>query len=455
MVDHHVAEVLQRLARVFHFHSEQCTFPAIEQYIGECLWLYITAYGAILLPASDGIAEFSGKVIHGVGHGAATHFAGVTDLRAEVAQQTAVSEFLVAKQLYGRLEKLFERRQAIHPGITQRGIEQPGKLFGIVLGYLCAEIFFATEVVVEGALGNIDGTQEFLETDAVKTVFAEQFHAGIQQALSVLFGVALFLHAGILRPVVLNFKPRRYDGPGADKDGEEIHMMTAPADRCFTTHTLDFLRALAANNNRDWFNENKPVYELDVRQPALTFIERLAPRLAEISPHFLAIAKKSGGSLMRVYRDTRFSKDKTPYKTNIGIQFRHEQGRDVHAPGYYVHIDPQSVFVGVGLWRPDSRALGKIRDHLIEAGAAWVAARDDATFQVHFNLSGETLKRAPRGYSPDHPLIQDLKRKDFIAISDLSHEDVLSPDFIDTVCQRFRAADAYMRFLCKAIEVRM
>ncbi len=232
-------------------------------------------------------------------------------------------------------------------------------------------------------------------------------------------------------------------------------MTAAAADNGFTTCTLDFLRALAANNNRDWFNENKPVYECDVRQPAMTFIERMAPRLAKISPYFRAIAKKSGGSLMRVYRDTRFSKDKTPYKTNIGIQFRHEQGRDVHAPGYYVHIDPQSVFVGVGLWRPDSRALGKIRDHLVEAGPAWVAARDDADFRASFDLSGEALKRAPRGYSPDHPLIEDLKRKDFIAISELSHEDMLDPGFIDTVCQRFHAADAYMRFLCKAIEVRM
>jgi len=226
-------------------------------------------------------------------------------------------------------------------------------------------------------------------------------------------------------------------------------------DTVFSLQTLEFLRALAANNNRDWFNENKPVYECDVRQPAMAFIESMAPRLTGISPHFLAIAKKSGGSLMRVYRDTRFSRDKTPYKTNIGIQFRHEQGRDVHAPGYYVHIDPQAVFVGAGMWRPDSRALGKIRDHLVEAGSAWVAVCDEAKFRTYFNLSGETLKRAPRGFSPDHPLIEDLKRKDFIAISELSHEDVLNPGFIDTVCQRFRAADAYMRFLCKAIEVRM
>ncbi len=226
-------------------------------------------------------------------------------------------------------------------------------------------------------------------------------------------------------------------------------------DACFTAQTLDFLRDLSANNNRDWFNENKPVYENDVRQPAMLFIERMAPRLAEISPYFRAIAKKSGGSLMRVYRDTRFARDKTPYKTNIGIQFRHEQGRDVHAPGYYVHIDPGSVFVGVGMWRPDSHALGKIRDYIVEDGQAWVAARDDSQFQACFDLSGETLKRAPRGYSPDHPLIEDLKRKDFIAISELNHEDVLDPGFIDTVCQRFQAADTYMQFLCKAIDVRM
>jgi len=232
-------------------------------------------------------------------------------------------------------------------------------------------------------------------------------------------------------------------------------MSTDHADACFTRQTFDFLRELAANNNRDWFNENKPVYECDVRQPAMTFIERMAPRITEISPHFLAIAKKSGGSLMRVYRDTRFSRDKKPYKTNIGIQFRHEQGRNIHAPGYYVHIDPQSVFVGAGMWRPDSRTLGKIREHLVEAETAWVAARDDVKFRTCFNLSGEALKRAPRGYSPDHPLIEDLKRKDFIAISELSRDDVLDPGFIDTVCQRFHAADAYMRFLCKAIDVRM
>ncbi|PIP02194.1 MAG: TIGR02453 family protein, partial [Zetaproteobacteria bacterium CG23_combo_of_CG06-09_8_20_14_all_54_7] len=101
----------------------------------------------------------------------------------------------------------------------------------------------------------------------------------------------------------------------------------------FTPATMAYLETLAANNNRDWFQEHKHRYEQDVREPALAFIEAVGARLPAIAPHFTADARKMGGSLMRVYRDSRFSKDKTPYKTNIGIQFRHEAGKDVHAPG--------------------------------------------------------------------------------------------------------------------------
>ena len=134
----------------------------------------------------------------------------------------------------------------------------------------------------------------------------------------------------------------------------------------FSDETFQFLSSLALNNNRVWFEENKQRYEDAVRTPALRFIDDIAVELAAISPHFLAIPKKVGGSLMRVYRDTRFSKDKRPYKTNIGIHFRHEVGKDVHAPGFYLHIAPGECFVGVGVWRPDSRALAKIRDAIVE-----------------------------------------------------------------------------------------
>lgn len=222
----------------------------------------------------------------------------------------------------------------------------------------------------------------------------------------------------------------------------------------FTKDTMSFLRKLANNNNRDWFNDHKTDYESAVRTPALQFIEDIAGELAIISPHFLALPKKVGGSLMRVHRDTRFGKDKRPYKTNIGIQFRHEAGKDVHAPGFYIHIEPGECFLGVGIWRPDSTALGKIRQHLDEKGEQWIAVIKNKKFSSHYELSGESLSRPPRGYDKTHPLLEDLKRKDFIAITPLEDDKVLSSPFLKTVLNRFNAGDEYMRFLCNALNLR-
>lgn len=222
----------------------------------------------------------------------------------------------------------------------------------------------------------------------------------------------------------------------------------------FTKDTMSFLRKLANNNNRDWFNDHKTDYESAVRTPALQFIEDIAGELAIISPHFLALPKKVGGSLMRVHRDTRFGKDKRPYKTNIGIQFRHEAGKDVHAPGFYIHIEPGECFLGVGIWRPDSTALGKIRQHLDEKGEQWIAAIKDKKFSSHYELCGESLSRPPQGYDKTHPLLEDLKRKDFIAITPLEDDKVLSSPFLKTVLNRFNAGDEYMRFLCNALNLR-
>lgn len=217
---------------------------------------------------------------------------------------------------------------------------------------------------------------------------------------------------------------------------------------------MSFLKQLEQNNERDWFHEHKQEYEDLIRTPALNFIDDMENDLAHLSPHFLAIAKKVGGSLMRVHRDVRFSKDKSPYKTNIGIQFRHEMGKDVHAPGFYVHIEPGECFVGVGIWRPDSTALGKIRDAIIERDTYWLAAINDKKFKKNYELSGESLKTAPRGYDKAHPLIDNLKRKDFIAISHMRDKDVLSKNFKQQVVKRFAEAEPYMQFLCKALTLR-
>lgn len=217
---------------------------------------------------------------------------------------------------------------------------------------------------------------------------------------------------------------------------------------------MTFLRQLASHNQRDWFERHKPSYEETVRGPALQFIADMADELSLLSPHFLALPKKVGGSLMRVYRDVRFSRDKRPYKTHVGIQFRHEAGRDIHAPGFYVHVEPGGCFVGMGIWRPDAQALAKVRDYIVGQGDKWRSAIGGKVFTRQLALSGESLLRAPRGYSKDHPLRDDLKRKDFIAIASLEDEQVLSPRFRQLVMNRFKAADAFMQFLCSALDLR-
>jgi len=221
----------------------------------------------------------------------------------------------------------------------------------------------------------------------------------------------------------------------------------------FAKQTFSFLSSLAANNERAWFEEHKQEYEDLVRTPALDFIEGMAKDLPSISRHFRAVPKKVGGSLMRVQRNLRFSRDKTPYKTNIGMHFRHEVGKDIHAPGYYVHIEPGECFVAVGLWHPEADVLFKVREAIMKKGEAWVAARDDRNFRKHFTLEGDALVNAPRGYAKDHPLVEDLKRKDFIAVASLSKTEVLSGNFRLLVAERFRQAAPYMRFLCQALDL--
>jgi len=222
----------------------------------------------------------------------------------------------------------------------------------------------------------------------------------------------------------------------------------------FSPETIRFLEQLTANNNRDWFKEHKSRYEEDVLDVALRFIQSMQDPLADIAPHFVASPTRVGGSLMRVYRDTRFSKNKTPYKTNIGIQFRHEQARDVHAPGYYVHIAPDQVFVGVGMWRPDSDPLRGIRERIATRPAEWKQVKNDRAFKRHFELGGESLLRPPRGFDKDHEWIDDIKRKSFMAVRELTVEDCLSPQFQRTVESSFKTAESFMRFLCKAVGVR-
>jgi len=156
----------------------------------------------------------------------------------------------------------------------------------------------------------------------------------------------------------------------------------------FTPKLFQFLKALEKNNNRDWFLANKDRYEAHVREPLLQFIADFAPKLQKVSPHFLAIPKTVGGSMFRIYRDTRFSKDKRPYKTAAAAHFRHEVGRDVHAPGFYLHLEPGAVFAGAGIWHPDGKTLNRIRQAMVEDPGVWKRVLSNKNFRVVRRICG-------------------------------------------------------------------
>jgi uncharacterized protein (TIGR02453 family) len=220
----------------------------------------------------------------------------------------------------------------------------------------------------------------------------------------------------------------------------------------FTKATFSFLEELAANNNRAWFEKNKPRYEEHVKEPAMRFITDFRPLLKRISPHFRADPRPVGGSMFRIYRDTRFSKDKSPYKTHTGIQFRHDLGKDAHAPGFYLHLEPKSVFVGLGCWHPDSTSVKKIREAIVDDPTGWKRATRSKKFTRRFELTGESLVRHPRGFAPDNPLIDDLKRKDFIGIAPVPQKRITASGFLDDFAEACADGRGLVRFLCKAVD---
>ena len=222
----------------------------------------------------------------------------------------------------------------------------------------------------------------------------------------------------------------------------------------FTPKLFGFLRDLAENNDREWFKAHQDRYEESVREPALDFINDFEKPLRSISEQFVADSRKVGGSLFRIQRDTRFGKDKTPYKTHTGIHFRHFATRDnVHAPGFYLHLEPGRVFAGLGLWRPATADAYAIREKISDEPGRWKRAAHGKRFSDVYSLEGDSLKRPPRGFDPEDPLLDDLKRKDFLGSTKLTQKAVTSPTFLDDYAKLCRAGSPFMRFLCEAVGV--
>lgn len=219
----------------------------------------------------------------------------------------------------------------------------------------------------------------------------------------------------------------------------------------FSQELFEYLRELKENNTREWFTANKERYRTVVQEPLLRFISDFADPLHEISREFVADPRPSGGSMFRIYRDVRFAKDKSPYKTHAAAQFRHRAGKDAHAPGFYLHLEPGSVFVGAGSWHPAREAIDGIRTAIAEHPQKWRNVLSNPEFSKHHELSGESLKRAPRGFEPDHTLIEDIKRKDFICVERFTQDDACKPGFLNRFTKSCAAAAPLVRFLTDAV----
>jgi uncharacterized protein (TIGR02453 family) len=221
----------------------------------------------------------------------------------------------------------------------------------------------------------------------------------------------------------------------------------AAANAYFTRGTFKFLRDLEANNNRDWFLANKERYESIVKEPFLHFIADFGQHLEKISSNFVADPRPNGGSMMRIYRDIRFSKDKSPYKTWLAAHFSHQGSSEgLQAPGFYLSLSPDQCFAGGGLWHPDSVALKKIRDSIAGRSKAW-----QAVLKSGIELSGETSSRPPKGFQPDHPFIEDIKRKDFCVSVLFKTAKVCEPGFLKEYAAACKSMSPLMKFLTEAV----
>ena len=213
----------------------------------------------------------------------------------------------------------------------------------------------------------------------------------------------------------------------------------------FTPDLFRFLTRLKRNNKREWFLAHKEEYLAHAHEPALRFVTDFAAPLYDISPHLVADPRGSRGSLFRIYRDTRFSPDKRPYKTHVAMRFSH-RGKEVHSPGFYLHLEPGSCFAASGLWHPEPPTLLKVRNTIVERSDQWRAVRpllnwDDAS----------KLSRPPRGFPRDHEFVDDLKLRDLGTAVAFSDSQVCSPRFMTTFVMACQKMSPLARFLSTAL----
>ena len=222
----------------------------------------------------------------------------------------------------------------------------------------------------------------------------------------------------------------------------------------FSDKTFKFLRGLARHNDREWFHAHKADYEAQVRQPFLALISDLQPALLEVSEHYRADAKTVGGSLFRIHRDTRFSNNKAPYKEWQGARLFHARSKEVEAPSFYIHLQPGHCFIGAGLWHPEPDTLRRIRQFIVDNPGSWAAAAHGAAFRKRFDLDdSEMLTRPPRGFPADFVHLDDLRRKNHVAIRVIDDATMTGPKLLSTLAKDLQGLGPFMDYLCAALDL--
>ena len=216
----------------------------------------------------------------------------------------------------------------------------------------------------------------------------------------------------------------------------------SPAPR-FTDRTLKFLRALKRNNNRVWFGAHKDEYETHVRGPMRAIIEQLSGDFLRVAPALAA----SPRSMYRVYRDTRFSPDKTPYKTHVAAAFSHQALPKNESAALYFHLAPDQLWIGGGLHAPQTPQLQRIRQHVVGNLRSFRSLVESPAFRRIGGVRGTTLQRVPRGFSQDHEAAEYLKLKQYLAGEELDPQLATSPRFYGALLRRFAVLAPFIQFL--------
>ena len=213
----------------------------------------------------------------------------------------------------------------------------------------------------------------------------------------------------------------------------------------FPKEGLKLLRDLKKNNDREWFQARKSLYEETVKGPMTELVLALGEDFEQFAPDYLTDPKKA---IYRIYRDTRFSHDKTPYKTHVAASFNHKALVKHAAAGYYFHFSPTELLIGGGVYMPGSAELLAIRRHISGDPAAYKAIVSARPFKRFFGeVTGERLKRPPKGFSPDDPAIETLKQKQFLAGENLDPKLTLSPKLLPELSKRFKALAPFIDYL--------